>query len=314
MVTELKQTIIDTLKLLITNDYIYLDLPYYRNIGDVLIWKGTEDFLASLPYHCLYRSSIQTYNKPAITKDTIIILQGGGNFGDLWRKFTDFRLKIINDFPDNKIIILPQTVFYLYADILLSDAELYNKHKNLIICARDKISYKTLQEHIPNSTIYLLPDMAFCISTSWLKKYQSKQTNKALFLKRCDKELNNTIDYINIISETELDIHDWPTMEKKTMCCFFLRCFLWAHKRMPVVFRLLTDLYASFFFKTAMIKIGVRFVSKYKKIYTTRLHTAILCCFLDKPCVLFDNSYGKNGSFFQTWLYNLDGMEYINST
>jgi pyruvyl transferase EpsO len=35
---------------LIDNDYIYLDLPYYTNVGDILIWKGTEEFLKKNSY------------------------------------------------------------------------------------------------------------------------------------------------------------------------------------------------------------------------------------------------------------------------
>jgi pyruvyl transferase EpsO len=311
MVTSLKQIITDTLTPLITNDYIYLELPYHNNIGDVLIWKGTKDFLKKLPYRCLYYSSLHTYSKPTIAKNVIIILHGGGNFGDLWKKSADSRLKILNDFPDNKIIILPQTVFYLNTDTLLSDADIFNRHKDLIICVRDKISYQIVCKYIPNSVVYLIPDMAFCISVPWLKKYQTKQTNKVLLLKRTDKELNNSIDYPTAVSEKEFDIHDWPTMEKTTVCCFLLRCFLWANKRIPSVFRRLTDIYASIFFRTAIIKIGVRFVSKYRKIYTTRLHTAILCCLLETPCVLFDNSYGKNNNFYETWLHGFDGIEYF---
>jgi len=311
LISSLKQKIVDTLTPIITNDYIYLDLPYYRNIGDILIWKGTEEFLSTIPYRCLYQCAIQTYHKLAITEDKIIIIQGGGNFGDLWRKFTNFCLKILHDFPYNKIVIMPKTVYYLDKNILLSDADLFSKHRNLIICAREENSYKILQEYFTGNTVYMLPDMAFCISQSSLKKLEAKQINKALLLKRTDKELNNTINYSSYITEKQFDILDWPTKGKdvnRRPEIFLLRCFLWANRKMPILFRKLTDIYALLYFKSAMIKTGVRFISKYEKIYTTRLHAAILCCLLERPCVLFDNTYGKNSSFYKTWLSDFDNV------
>jgi len=315
---QLAAIIINTLVPLIDNDFVLIDLPYYTNIGDILIWEGEIQFIQQYitKNKMLFSCSIQTFNSSNIDKNTIIILHGGGNFGDIWRGHADFRLKILKEFPQNKIIILPQTVYYSNKDTLLSDAAIFNNHKNLFICARDKYSYQILKEYFTESgnTIYLLPDMAFCISQDKIKKYKSEQRNKTLFLKRTDNELNYTINYSKYITEKKYDICDWPSMgkeNKKLISYFFLRCLLWANRRIPVVFRVLTDIYASTFFKPAMIKTGVKFISKYEKIYTTRLHTAILCCLLEKPCVLFNNSYGKNSSFYETWLKDVDGMELL---
>lgn len=41
---QLMDTITKVLTPLIDNDYVYLDLPYYNNLGDVLIWEGTKCF------------------------------------------------------------------------------------------------------------------------------------------------------------------------------------------------------------------------------------------------------------------------------
>lgn len=49
--------------------------------------------------------------KRKIKKDTIILLQGGGNFGDIW-DIHEFKRKVIRNYPENRIIIFPQTVFY----------------------------------------------------------------------------------------------------------------------------------------------------------------------------------------------------------
>jgi pyruvyl transferase EpsO len=290
---------------LITADYWLLDVPYYRNIGDILIWEGTEQFLKKTGFRCIYKASHYTFKQRTIGGDTIILLQGGGNFGDLWPQHHNFKRKIIESYPENRIIILPQTVYYTDKDKLLSDAALFANHKHLTICARDSRSYAVLKEYFPNNSVLLVPDMAFCISPNTIKRFQKKPQDKTLFLKRKDKELNNGIEYSQYTGE-QFDAFDWPPMERKTISLYLLQRLLGASRRFPVLFPELTGVYASLFFKPAMIKAGVRFLSKYSKIYTTRLHGAILCCLLGKPFVFFDNSYGKNSDFFETWLSDLD--------
>ena len=60
-----------------------------------------------------------------------------------------------------------------------------------------------------------------------------------------------------------------------------------------------------------MIREGVKQISQYENIYSTRLHAAILSVLLEKQFVLFDNSYGKNSSFYETWLNDLDDVKFI---
>lgn len=289
---------------IIDNEYIFLDLPYYTNIGDSLIWKGTEVFLKKIPYKCLYRSSIETYITPKISKNTIILLQGGGNFGDLWRRHNDFNLRVLYEFPKNKIIILPKTVFYKDKKIMLKDAELMSKHPNLIICARDENSYTLLKNYFYKNKIILAPDMAFFISQEYLNKYKKKEGNKKLFLKRNDKELCSFSYNHYLENDNKLEIHDWPTIEYNFL---FIRLFSFLKKVQKKSNSLkyinyftgkVVNLYATKVYMPKLIKIGVQFISNYNKIYTTRLHGAILGLLLEKPIVLFDNSYGKNEKFY----------------
>ena len=49
-VAQLRALLCDTLLPLINNDYIFLDIPYYSNPGDTLIWEGTECLLKECSY------------------------------------------------------------------------------------------------------------------------------------------------------------------------------------------------------------------------------------------------------------------------
>lgn len=306
-INELRAIIYNKLQHLIDKDYVLLDVPYYTNIGDTLIWEGTKHFLKNIPHKCLYTASVETYKYRPLPPNTIILMQGGGNFGDLWRRHQDLRLEVIKSYPNNKIIILPQTVFYKDRNVFEEDAKIFNAHKNLHICARDTISLEYLQQSL-TCNLSLVPDMAFCITNGALQKYSRKEGDRALFLKRNDPEFSE-YDFNSYITEDEatLDTCDWPTMEQQFKAKTYLDKLLWRKKRLGRI----PDLYADRIFRPFQVRKGIEFVSQYKKVYTTRLHVAILSLLLGKDIVFFDNSYGKNSSFFDTWLTGVENITFI---
>lgn len=306
-INELRTIIYNKLQHLIDKYYVLLDVPYYTNIGDTLIWEGTKHFLKNIPHKCLYTASVETYKYRPLPTGTVILMQGGGNFGDLWRKHQDLRLEVIKSYPNNKIIILPQTVFYKDRNVFEEDAKIFNAHKNLHICARDTLSLEYLQQSL-TCNLSLVPDMAFCITNGALQKYSRKEGDRALFLKRNDPEFSE-YDFNSYITEDEatLDTRDWPTMEQQFKAKTYLDKLLWHKKRLGRI----PDIYANWIFRPHQVKKGIEFVSQYKKVYTTRLHVAILSLLLGKEVIFFDNSYGKNSSFFDTWLKEVDNITFI---
>ena len=299
---ELRQIIEEQLTPLINNYYVLYDLPYYSNIGDLLIWEGELSFLKGLPFKMLECGSAFTSNlKRKIKKDTIILLQGGGNFGDIW-DIHEFKRKVIRNYPENRIIIFPQTVFYQKNENMLRDIELMSRHPYLTICARDIHSFEVLKKNFKN-TILLVPDMAFCIPYENLQKYLQPTQNKTLYVKRKDKELcKENISFSPLFNLFE---SDWPSYEQVT----------WEEKGLKLAYKFrhlglssIIDLYAFYILRPQLIRKGIEFVSQYREIYTTRLHVFILSILLGKSCTIIDNSYGKNSSFYETWLKNVDGI------
>ncbi len=313
-VSELKKVIKNGLTPLINNNYIFLDLPYYTNVGDILIWQGTLDYLETLPYKCLYSSSIENYKKPEIDKDVIILLIGGGNFSDLWYRHQVFRKKIIGEFPDNKIIILPQSIYFKDEEILKNDAAVFSQHKNLTICLRDQSSLEIANAYFPNSVNVLLPDMAFCMNMKKWQKAIKPTENRILFLNRNDMEKNQNLTYDIVPHEAEW--HDWSTMEKTTSGFRWFCRFRGVLHRVDRSFHTnlnnyVSDIAYKKILRTSYIKKGIGFLSQYSYIYTTRLHAAILAVLLNKKFTFFDNSYGKNSGFYDTWLRDVDSIHFI---
>jgi exopolysaccharide biosynthesis predicted pyruvyltransferase EpsI len=319
-IKELEALIHKTLKPILNNNYIYLDLPYHTNIGDTLIWKGTEEFLKTLPFKCIYRTSLETYQPPKINKKVIIILHGGGNFGDLYLNHNNFRRRIIKEFPDNPIIILPQTVYYKNQQTLQLHAEEFGKHQNLTICARDHVTLEFLKNNFSKNKLLLLPDMAFCIPESFLNQNKKVEEKRTLFFKRTDIEYQD-LNFANSLGDRQkFDEHDWPTFEnhieeQKN----FLRLlniknkFSKVHISEKIIDKVI-DWYVLNIYFPKLLKIGIQFISTYENIYSTRLHGAILSILLNKKISFLDNSYGKNSNFYNSWLKDLDTMTMIGKS
>lgn len=306
---KLESIIESKLSPLIDNDYVYWDLPYHINIGDTLIWQGTLDFLENKPYKMLDFGSFLTSNLSQLNQDTIILLHGGGNFGDIYFAHQKFRKSVIEKYPNNKIIILPQTIYYENKIVEEHDFQFFSQHSNLYLCVRDQASYDLAIKYLEEEKVLLLPDMAFCIKDQIFVKTMS--TGNELLMSRIDVEA--TLVNQKYIDQVDLQ-SDWPTFEKSPIYYKFLRVLLSLNKK---IFKdnnqtFLVDYansYAMNYMRKKLINTGINFINGFDIIYTTRLHGCILSLLLDKKIILLDNSYGKNRAYYDAWLQESSNIE-----
>lgn len=313
---QLHDIIIDRLSPLLTDNYVLLDLPYHSNLGDTLIWQGELDFLRKLPYKCLYSTSCQGnvfMAEKFLRPETIILFHGGGNFGDIWPQPNDFRREVIEMYPKQRYVVLPQTIYYTDVNNLKRDADFYSHYPNVTICARDVKSYDILRKWFPNNPSLLVPDMVFCMNV----KRREKSSQGALFIKRDDKEFSEVMNYSLVPKDAY--VTDWiflneskPYRRTKDIVKWASRfdCRLhtqdWKHRAI--------DLYWHYILRPLNVKTAINLIDGYHGIYTTRMHAALLSIILGKEDItLFDNNYGKSSSFYETWMSDVDGIKMIKT-
>lgn len=306
-VTQLREVINSSLNKIVGKKCILLDAPYYHNIGDVLIWTGEQCYLSDNHIECLYTSSYETCIFPKIDKDVTVLFNGGGNLGDIYHEHMDFLLSVVRHYPDNRIIVLPQTIYYKDSSLEMEDFKLLLSHKDLYICCRDQVVYQHVKTTFGSHAL-VLPDMAFCISSSRLETYKKAVTKDKLIIDREDCEKGESI-----ISK-DGDISDWPVfMHSFRKSTFINKIFKHvADVKLPLLSSCSNKLwnwYAPRFFNESMIKEGVEFISPYRHIETARLHGCILSILLDKQITLVNNSYGKNKNYYDSWLSDLETIQ-----
>jgi pyruvyl transferase EpsO len=304
-ITQLGALLRRRLTPLLAGDCVLPDGPYYANVGDTLIWEGTRALVREAGGRLLAESSMSTWLFPRLDPRTVILLSGGGSLGDLWLRAQEFRLKVVEAYPDNPIVILPQSVHYDDAELMARDAEVMSRHRRLTICARDTQSESILRGNFGNEVV-LLPDMAFCIPAA--APARDVHRHGTLLIKREDKEAA-AADI-----PAGADIRDWPTMERTAPSLWLLYKLSGLCERgiMSSLTGRWADSLAVNTVRPHNIRAGVELLAPYEKVYSTRLHGAILSILTGRrETVIIDNSYGKNSAFYDTWLRDAEGVRLL---
>lgn len=292
-------------------------LPCHGNMGDTFISLGELAFLEECGVRILYKKMlIDSSPLPELPKDCVMLMQGGGDFGDVWRGIQEARLAVIHHYASHRIVVFPQTIYYNDMELCEQDAAALNRCTDLTICVRDSRARDFMLKHF-QCNILLVPDMAFFIPVQSLRKYMVAPNRKALYLRRTDKEFK--VDSPNVPADAV--VSDWPTVGNRQIYlklnlrlvgytdAFRLRNmnFMSSVLRRTAVWEMLHVAYP------IVARYGVRFLSSYQDLYLTRLHGAIVSVLLGKGFYLMDNSYHKNLYFFDTWLSDLDGVHLVQT-
>ncbi len=157
-----------------------LGTPTHRNIGDLAIAKAETAFLKSAIPDCMVaRIPLQTVlaNKDDILSQLVqpgdsICGIGGGNMGDMYLREEECRRIIMQKFPDNTIVIFPQTIHFSDTgrQEFVKTKAIYAAHRHLTLIAREQVSLGIMQEAFPNNTVLFTPDIVLSLNESAAKR------------------------------------------------------------------------------------------------------------------------------------------------
>lgn len=292
---------------------VYLDIPLHLNVGDLLIYKGTEQFIKERRYEVLARRTDKTSMKwlsenRNLPKDVTLLLHGGGNFGDLYGHHQRLREAVVEYFPEHKVVYLPQTVYFKDKSKMQQSADIISKHKNLTIFCRDERSKEILQAHFCKD-VRLCPDMAHSLWSVFPKQSSKDIKRKTLWMIRKD------------IEETKVDgLPDMPGPEAyedwEDICTDQDR----ARTNLLLNFERVNRVISTGLFNTPekwdaytdkLVDRVNHYFMEHEVVVTSRMHGHILCCLLNVKTKLLDNSYGKNSGYYASWTKDVADCELI---
>ncbi|GAB6066975.1 hypothetical protein JCM13664_02930 [Methylothermus subterraneus] len=283
---------------------VLLDFPNYSNVGDSAIWLGEIEYLKARNVTISYVADCINDNlsvlKQAISEKDYILINGGGNFGDLWPHHQTYREKIIQAFPENPIIQLPQSIHFQDKANLDRVRKIINSHENFTLLARDEASYE-LAHRVFEGQVLLCPDMAFMLDLYHIGR-AIKPYYDVSFLRRTDKEsAGRMFDLPGTISAF---VYDWLDEVPPPKTAAIYAQLINRLSSTPVQSSHLSELIVTASLRLALERVirGAFLLKKGRVVVTDRLHGLIMATLLGLPVLARDNSYGKLSQFCETWL------------
>lgn len=281
----------------------FIDFPYNANPGDSAIWAGTRSVLRHLGNPVVYTCETSSYDvvamRSALGADGVILLEGGGNFGDLWPEHQTLRENILADFPHHKIVQLPQSIGFRDPTNIALVAAAMTGHPSFVMMCRDQRSRHFAQERL-GLDAELVPDAAFGLG---VLARRSEPQRQLLILARTDHE---SAHHLQTLELDGADVVDWQKGAVRRVVhrgCKVLPRLARGRQQEGTSGRLLTrgrELSYALMVRNNLASAQEQ-LSRYDAVVTDRLHAHVLCLLLGIPHVVLDNSYGKVVGLHTAW-------------
>lgn len=273
----------------------FLGTEEFGNTGDYLINEAINEFLQkNFPEYKILEVSVNEYERyrpfllKYMTPEDIIILPGGGNWGDRYPAAENTRLDIIRNWKDLPIIIFPQTICYSCSEegkrALATAQKIIDQAKNLVICTRENISCKIAEKSF-KAPVFLIPDIVF---SKDIKRSEERKENKILWCMRNDLE--------SVL----------PPEDQKIL---YSAC----RKLSEDIERIDLQLPFDVFKKERRTEIDriMKRLFQGDLLITDRLHGMICAAIIGLPCIVFPNFNHKIKSSYE-WISQLSYIRFVN--
>lgn len=254
---------------------ILMGSPEGSNLGDLAIAYSMQRYInkyfPEVDFYEISERFILYYIKKIkhlIHKDDVLLLIGGGNFGDLYMDQQKIRKLVLKNFSHNKIVQFPQS--WLFTETkhgkleLKKTYQLLKKNQSITIFAREKISYNLFVEHFQHMDIRLVPDIVL----SNIMNTNSKKEGILVCLRgdiESRLDVQTRLNIINICTQYG-KVECWDTVVPKTIML---------DKRNEEVVS------------------GINYVARHKVMVTDRFHGIIFAAITGTPCIAISNNNQK---------------------
>jgi pyruvyl transferase EpsO len=260
-----------------------------------------------------YQSNYASFDPRALGRahpDGPILINGGGNFGDLYAGQQGARERVLRELRDRRIIQLPQSIHFRDMDNTKRVSQLIAAHGNVTLMLREDRSFDFAREHF-DADLVRCPDMAFGLGSlsrpvaprvdvAWIARpdHDVEWRDPGPMPVRSDSMTFDDVDWTGTLGTEQLS---WTGRSRRLLAVN--QRLMSDGEPSPLVRRWAWRALASTFEPLAQVWVdrGLGLISGGRVVVTDRLHGHILALLLDVPHVILDNATGKVRSTFETW-------------
>ncbi len=280
----------DQAQLMCTDRWIRNNYPGYKiiHLGCFKPTLNLTNSKGSLLTEFSYRLTLSVL-RLKMKKDDLLLGHSGYFMVDHhngWKMFTD----MMGYFPNNKIVIFPQTINFHTPVIKEFVSNCFKKNHNVILMCRDDVSYEKAKEMFPDTPLLLYPDIV--TSLIGTQVYLSKREG-VLFCMRDDIEAFYSKSDIDVLMNRFGNIRK----EKVDTTLKGLSREILDKNREKIIF----DMIGKF--------------ATYKVVITDRYHGTIFSAIANTPVVVIDSADHKLSSginWFPHEIYK-DAVQFADS-
>jgi pyruvyl transferase EpsO len=288
-----------------------LNFPNIGNVGDSAIWLGARHALRRAGVRVRYRSEPATYSPRLLTRSVgehgTVLLQGGGNLGDVHPNQQRVREQVLRDFPRARVVQLPQSAWFRSESRAREFARIAEAHDDFTLMLRERRSLEWAESAIAVPRT-LCPDLALALPPI----PREPPAYELLWLLRRDRERSRRRIPPLGPADARMDWRRGRGMRRSGPRR--LRLLLAANRRVTGA----TDAHervAPFLWWAAAatfdpiarerLSDGARRLGRGRVVITDRLHGHLLALLMGIPHVLLDSASGKCRAFWETWTSEL---------
>lgn len=192
-----------------TPKVFYLGITEHSNMGDLAqyycIQKWLKTQYPSVNVHEFESTTVvdtrfgflEKLSRVLNSTDTIVF-QSGYTTQDLGGNHELMHRMVIDRFPNARILMMPQTIFFQFESNRQRTSKSYNQAKNMLFLSRDRVSYEQALNMFPDVKNLLYPD----IVTSLIGKYDFNHHRSGILMCcRNDGEKFYSSDELNALQD-----------------------------------------------------------------------------------------------------------------
>jgi pyruvyl transferase EpsO len=277
------------------------NFPNHNNPGDNAVWLGAKAVLRRLGVPVGYTCSPVTFDEGAMRAavgDGPLLLNGGGNFGDVYRGQQDLREHVLEHCTDRHVVQLPQSIWFHDPANAARIGRLCRAHPRFTLFVRERPSLRIATDVLGVQPLFA-PDLAVALGP--LRSGTAPRV-PILWLGRHDPERVE-----RAAPPPDIPFVDWVQAAPEADFSPSARALLAENQRLVQAAAAGDAAAGARAAETfdglarAWLARGLDILRSARVVITDRLHAHELATLLGIPHVVLDNANGKVRSIFDAW-------------